>query len=154
MVCEGFGLTKNLDRVVEIGGVVALGAHGNDVGVFALVAHVEVIVVPEEFGRGLLFGAGLELPGENELDGGCHGPGFVVQLAIDDDPRRRALDFVARDGRLRQDRRGEHETGQQDSHGEGWRLRFGLGVGAIQQRAHVGEAVGRLRVVAAHQSGE
>ena len=83
-----------------------------DVGVVALVADVEVVVVPEDSGGGLLLRAGLRVPGEQELDGGRGGPRLIVELAIDDDAGGGALHFVARDGLGEQGRAEEQADGQ------------------------------------------
>ena len=60
-----------------------------------------IVVVPQQLGCRLLFGAGLKIPRESEFDGRRGGHCLVIQFAIDDNAARRALHFVTRNGRLR-----------------------------------------------------
>jgi hypothetical protein len=63
------GLDEEFDGIVAVGGVVAVFELGGDVGVVALVGHVEVAVVAEEPGDGLLRGSFLERPGKTNSMG-------------------------------------------------------------------------------------
>ena len=67
-VLGGHGVDEDLDGIVEVSRIVVFGVESDDIDVFALVRDIEVVVVPEEAGNRLLFGAGLSFPWKNQLD--------------------------------------------------------------------------------------
>src|SRR5262249_29694590 len=90
------GSENHLEAIVLRDVAVVLGVPRGDVRVFADMADIEVLVIPEELGN-RPFSAPLLVPGEMKLTDVPRGePRRLIQLAVDLDRRSRALDLVNR----------------------------------------------------------
>src|SRR5882724_792940 len=95
---------------------------GYDVGIFAIVSDVEILVIPQHARKGLLFSTGLLAPGKLEFDRCGNLPSRIVKLAIHRDRDRGAFDLVGWDGAggapaLRPSRGNEQCEDEESSHG-------------------------------------
>ena len=79
------------------------------IDILTLIADIKIVVIPQQPGGGLLFGAALRLQGKDELDCRRCRPGFLVEFAVHSDATRNASLHSARDRRLRDQWRKQKE---------------------------------------------